>query len=624
MADVYCDPTATGSDDGSSWANAYTSLATAMSALSAGDNLFSDADYANPIRESGVDLDTDNINWYPGMGPSGKTVMTRLVAAPSWSGSTTYSTTEPAEGVLAVVYDLKFDDNAGTVTGVDTDEHRNLLSRHGVSQVVARAPYGFVQYNSGGGTSPGAARWSVSGGNLYVNPTGGAVTSSLITYIPGGAANFIDLSASGVHIHPGLVGWVNPNFSSNNGYTVKGLSGSNNIVEGVTSYYCGWHAVGFANNTENNNEIRNCVTVGMGACLSGGTLTISNPWVHYCAVTTRTGRTGNNLTFLAFPLLGTDGSPVNGPVLNGTPDSFTTPSTQRSYNPRSLYSHTDAIATLSDVVWRDCLQIDFTLGIESKHSISITNGGTFCGAANTGGLTGDVTSSSSYPVKVFDCIAIGPSAWCPAGNDMHTKGCVFDRTGAPSGQEDYKTAYVEDTTIYTGDFDSLYYNRVDTDSSVCLDGVTVQIQTDAAFASGGGASFIEMGNGDSAVNVPLISGCAIIDESASGCNIFRASSNTNMLNFDDFIVSDGTNQFDSSITEVVRANNPGPQSERTQAQWNAVYAGDVFVADPVAPQAVPPAYSDESAVSSAGGSTGGSSTDGRIDTGSKPGLGGAW
>lgn len=84
MATIYADTTATGANDGSSWADAYTTLQTAVDALTEGDTLYANAPEGTPFRPALRSAMPDDVTIYTSRGSNGETWINNLYTA-SWT-----------------------------------------------------------------------------------------------------------------------------------------------------------------------------------------------------------------------------------------------------------------------------------------------------------------------------------------------------------------------------------------------------------------------------------------------------------------------------------------------------------------------------------------------------------
>jgi hypothetical protein len=406
---VYADPTATGANDGSSWANAFTSLAAAVAATPAGGRLWTNSTEAAPFGPTSISVAASNITWETDRGPAGETWI---------SGANRGAWTDEGGGVFsialataptAVAYDYKRDDVAGTVTGVDLTEARiaREIRRRGVDPARLVAWYGALRPSSPlATTTPAEGFYGHTSGRLYVNPPGTPTLSHVNDLtIWGTGANLFAVTAavSGWTIQGRMTTFFSPSPAPASGYGLRFTNAREMSVDGVLSIMSGYHSIGFVNSSGARNVIRNCHTTGYSP--------EGIPYVYYTSAQDlpRAGHHLDRACVMSWHLM--DGS--------GVPISLT-------HRSQSSYSHTDGVRVMSGIEYSDLLQVCFAGQIEAKHSITLTLTPGFVSAANTGDVW-DQDNEASFGVKARGCVVLGHGGRLPP--NISYIGCTWDRMG---------------------------------------------------------------------------------------------------------------------------------------------------------------------------------------------------
>lgn len=435
----YLQPEATGTDDGSSWENAFTTWAQAQVVMDHAVDLYTDARQEAPLL-GGMNL-TSKHNWrvIGDQGPNGVTWSTNGRTSEDWSGPSSsifsLTTTEPTH----VVYDFKQDDIDGTVTGVAIDEWKQeLLTRWGHDPNKARAYYGFMPKTSGTQTAPGEGEYGYSGGVLYVHPPGSpdlATFESLCQYCIGNVTGIQANTSNDWLVGDGINWILYPGAGSNDGYAVKNQGGARTTIRNMNAWAMGWHSFGSGSYAGRGNVMYNLFA--SGCTTEDATAGNSNPYVS--AISEEEGPEGYENDLL---------------VANGVPRFLTTglPSTL-AWHCQPFLSHSDGGATISNGVWNRLLALDYTALIEAKHSINTSITTSPLAIAQSNGNYPDRFDGDQFPCKCYDSAFVGIFAF---GASSLYERCINDRQIDGVGNlEVYYTGtnsvYVRDSYILTGE-----------------------------------------------------------------------------------------------------------------------------------------------------------------------------
>ena len=565
MADIYCSTIATGENDGSSWDDAYTSLSTAIAALSANDTLYLNAPEDTPFTGGGYVIADNNVNIITDQGPSRVTWFDYRTFSTSWvdAGGGVFSltlATEPSH----VVYDFKRDDLAGTVTGVnlsDTGNQRklNAIKHTGFDPEDCRTWYGFLR--DGGATStPAEGQWGYTDGTLYVHPKGSptlANINALCGYISAATGDFnaLRVTSDDVSITGNMWTKLYLNPSSNGGYSVKGDGAERLSVQGVRAIGSGWHTVGSAG----------AVTAGGGRitdCLSLLWSSSSVPWVFYTPnnIADYDG-IGERLLHVDTGLLDQDGVP-----LGNTPSG------------NAHLSHSTGMNTIGNITWRRCSVVCYQQEINTKHSTSYQSQVRFVAMDSSPSYTW--TDFSTITNRIEDSIIIGsPTPLTDAVGGLYSNCQIL----SDSSEGDIDADIIDGPTtevlldrcvVERGDCRRFIGSmNVSTERIRAVN--TTFIATDSTY----GSQRAWFGPSGSISGIIRLESC-IFDKLGSGeLAIATADATQWNANFPS-IVSDGSNIIDSGYLPLDHGN-PGVGS-RDSAWWIANISGgstDTFVAD---------------------------------------------
>lgn len=437
MATRYVNTLATGADDGTSWADAYPTIAALASAgISAGDTIYLNAPSSTPFEAAGLSITVDNVNVIGDQGPSGEAWFTGYaLKTGTWSNpsGTIYSiaqTTEP----LAANYDYQSDDADGTLTGVNVNgsKFQTMLARHPQWNVDdCRAWYGWLKRNTGTPTTPGAGEWGWASNVLYVN-TGSALSAGDLAKVGllTTSQNAVTASGDGIEI-AGIKSRGYLTEDSNNGYTVKFTGGNNGIARRILSIDYGKHAVGAASDADTGFDFYDCLAVGGLILVTDET----NPYVHYVNSTQASGGDDIARTCTRMLVVGCSAADIDGVPLN----KALTGNNTADWGVRPMHAHTDGTI---GVVGLDCEKVDgysFIADINTKHTLSIDplnvliniardQAPSTTGFADWSGVTRG--TKSTYPYRVIDCWGLGggfiADGW---GGGGWWERCIIDGTG---------------------------------------------------------------------------------------------------------------------------------------------------------------------------------------------------
>ncbi len=548
---IHCDPTAVGSGDGSSWANAFTSLTAAFAALPAGGILRTNSTEANPLAAPVANITTapSNILWETDQGAAGETWISGAQKG-TWTdaGGGIFSIALAAEPRY-VAYDFKRDDQAGTVTGIDLNQARiaRAIREGGLKPADVVAWYGCLRRNSPfATTTPAEGCWGYTGGMLYINPPGTPVLAdvhSRAQWSDGRAGLAVTAAVTGWTIRGKMTVIFTPSDSSGEGYSLRFTAASRCSVEGVRSILSGYHSVGFAGTSGGRNVIRDCVTVGY--CPGG------IPYVFYTSgpALPRSGCRVADSAVFAFGPLDTLGVPIS-----------------LTHGARTSYSH--AGTSLSGVDYSRLLQIDFTGQQEVKHSVAFSLSPGFVSAEQTGDVL-DQAIEESWGIKARGCTVLGKNAY-PETGVSHID-CEFDRLGYGSNAVDmFSMATVgagggvhslrlTGCRLRMGEHRYIWSALASNDSAALID-CDVLIQATATVSAlfqvteiGAAGRIILRGN--------------LIDATTSGRALI--TENNTVFAGDPFgiVASQGGNVYGANVTAPVRHTNG--TSTKTVAEWLA-------------------------------------------------------
>lgn len=437
MANRYVNTLATGAGDGTSWDDAYTTIAALESAgIDAGDTIYLNAPSSAPFEGTELSLTVDNLTCIGDAGPSGETWFSGpTTKTGSWSNpsGTIYSIAHTGTP-LAVCIEYGPDDADGTVTGVNVNgaKFQTMLERHPQWDTDdCRAWYGWLKRNTGTPTSPGTGEWGVSGSVLYIN-TGSALSAGQLATVQTLDSAYNAIACSGDNISVAGIksrGFVTE--SGNAGYTVKFQGGNNGEARRILSIDCGKHAVGAASDSDTGFHFYDCLSVG-GLILTTDEV---NPYVHY--VNGTSASTGDDIerSMTRMLVVGCSAAGIDGAPLNGSLNAAQT----ADWGIRPAHAHTDGSI---GVVGLDCEKVDgysFLAEINTKHSLSIDplnvlinvardQAASTYGFADWTGVTRG--TKSTYPYRVIDCWGLGggfiPDGW---GGGGWWERCIIDGTG---------------------------------------------------------------------------------------------------------------------------------------------------------------------------------------------------
>ncbi len=402
---VYVDASAGGTDDGSSWTNAFRSLQSAIDALEPGDTLRSRGTFAEA-----VDIRTEDIQWFGDDDPDRPTWIRGDRYSTDWAPTETpgvYTLAGIAELVGtehkpgSIVYDYKRDDLQGSVTGVDLRRHMDELPANGAGVYFGHLkPMDTVEQVE---ATPSSWCWDEANDAVYLHVPEG------VTFDPAKAGVCINgLNGVSVWVGDVRISGVNtictPGVKHNSGYGLKGLGTfSGGVFENCDIVDSGWHAAGFEIGSPTNCTLRNIRAWSSGVDGSNA----NNPFVFFAYDNVpNANHLGEDLTFHAYPLLGTDGAPIYSVFL-----------------PKLGLTHPTYFAgsQLGGVLWRRCKLFSYEDEIEHKHGVEVEYGGNSIAA--TGVPAYDPDDPDDYQVVVEDSYFEGSSA-VPTGN-IRFERCVF-------------------------------------------------------------------------------------------------------------------------------------------------------------------------------------------------------
>lgn len=355
---VYVDADAPGSATGESWADAMVDLQAALDQLEPGDTLLSRGDFTASARVNIAGItwlgseDTADPTWIRGDRQltgweeidAGRGIW-RVVDA-----SLQLEENEPA----AVVFDYQRDTLDGAVTGVDLRPHLASLPANGAGVYFGHLPrVADVTDVSAQDQARGAWSYDPMTDTLVVRlPEGRAFDAGLVG-VCRSRVNAVDIAASDVLIS-GVNTILTPGFEANTGYGFKGVTTVNNsAVHNADIVDSGWHAAGFVAASPSN-----CTLSDLRAWSSGvDGSNLNNPFVFYANVPLpNSGHRGEDLTYYAYPLLGTDGSPI-----------YTT------FKPRLGLSHgASPTSGPTGIEWHRCSMLLFEDQLEARHNVDLT------------------------------------------------------------------------------------------------------------------------------------------------------------------------------------------------------------------------------------------------------------
>lgn len=408
---IYCDPSATGAGDGSTWADAFTSLDAAFAAAVKGDIIRLNSTEAAPFSGQAVDWGggaKQGIHIQCDKGQNGYTVFdNRLYGTWTDEGAGVFSFEAPYYGHAA--YDFKQDDEQGTVTGCDWTRpsyaaHRRTFRRT-VEQVAAW--YGILAEESAATTSPGAGKYSYTNGRYYINPVG-TVTLAEVNAKACVPRYLHVLSVP--HMEDSF--WsgrlrliFSPHPGGGSGYGMS-LNGEGCTVADVETVCSGYHSVGWAGSSKVGNRMLNLTANGTISQKVSGT---SNAYVFFSpsADTENADCWAVGNYSVHYPCLEADGTPIYQNV---------------DYAPNHGLSHGADGNKYAGLRWSNCGQVDFVDQLNRKTGVTFSANGSFI---TGGGDPTHIDDPDEWDVVCEDGWALGAGA--TPGNKIDHYNTIFDR-----------------------------------------------------------------------------------------------------------------------------------------------------------------------------------------------------
>ena len=540
MPTLYASSVATGANNGTSWADAYTDLQAALNALQSGDHLHLDAPETKPWR-GGYNLASRN-GWTIdcNQGPSGATWLRGGILYSDWTAAGAVFSRTVAVAPRYVAYDFKRDNVKGAITGVDLTVERpaQWLAELGREAEDAVAWYGFLKPAATVTTSPADGEWSHTGGRLYVNPPGSPTLAEVAANCEPcvSSTNAILLNACEDFDFNGrgLTGILYPDYGSNAGYIVKANNCARGTIRGARGIAVGWHGFGFAAASRERCRLQDLLVVGQ--TISDGVGSVANPYV--LAGDGAAGPADAHFTSLA--------AVMHAPALTNGRPLF---NDQGRYDAVLLIAHTTTTGDYLPIRADRTLLLDFSHHQATRHGLTLPNSGgkMFSGSA----AVGQPESLNGWGIVIADSKAWGRAAVPSPG--VASDGCIFDRAGQGAsdspliGLNGSLRMYLRRCLLFTGRHALGYFSSLDSNDLIVLDGCGIVIETDI-----GTHEPLAYANSSTAV-LKLIE--TSVRSQTPNASVLLQTGNSSFSGAHLAVSSGGLNRIDASLPYAARANN---------------------------------------------------------------------
>ena len=400
---VYADPLATGANDGSSWADAYTSLSDALAAVTDHDMLYTRGTFHERASIEAA-WDWTWVTWIGDSDPERPTWIRADRAITAWVtdaqsavGGVMVDVAGLDEYPVSVTWDWQQDVD-GSVTGIAGAWHGHLREAASLTDVRSTpgtwyfdAPADLLHVSPPAGEAwdESRARWCAHGSGVILRDAGETTIAGVNTML-----------------------WCDPEPTV--GYGLRGATCFGCTFERSTVVDSGYHVAGFVGQGCYRNTLRDITGWGQWAIAQGEPVK-AIAYVFYTNESNPESRClAERLTFHAYPRLGVDGAPL-----------------VEAYECSLGYSHTSLSGPmgevfLGDLEWRDCVLRSRERDLNIAHGLQMAWTGDFIDAANAPRFFDDLVAEE-YPIRV-----VGGSAHARApalGPFIHAQNVTLDSTG---------------------------------------------------------------------------------------------------------------------------------------------------------------------------------------------------